>query len=306
MLGIAEKWRPSWFFGVVGCEYTHTYLWICKDLAWTQGWRFAALFFGSLAILWWLVIAFHAVRLRHWDELFCAFALFLWLFANYWWMAAEAHDHVYPDSTPLEGKHSEQAADVLLFALVWLSVYYVFLMPCSLMPRVQAESALEYDDGSLKTRFAFYFHTFRQYENLHTLFWVAKDFAWNRMDIIPWFVFLVPTILVAADMLYLSYNSHNSTVDTVHYASLLLWVLGNSVWALGEFFDSEYDEAFDFWRGSEESYKTARWYASWILLLALLLPLLLHSMWLGLTLSGSIQEDANFSVKYRRLEDSTI
>jgi hypothetical protein len=65
-------------------------------------------------------------------------------------------------------------------------------------------------------------------------------------------------------------------------------------------------EPFDFWRGSEESFKTARWYASWILLLALLLPLLLHSMWLGLTLSGSIQDDANFSVKYRRLEDSTI
>ena len=52
----------------------------------------------------------------------------------------------------------------------------------------------------------------------------------------------------------------NSIVDTVHYATIFLWVLGNATWAFGEFFLPAFDDPIRIWHGSLEAYKTARWY----------------------------------------------
>jgi hypothetical protein len=117
-------------------------------------------------------------------------------------MTGEVHDVDYPDEPPLADIHTTQSARILEAALIYLLFYYLVVIPLNLLP-VSAEAIAAYDDGQYKPRFK-YFRTFRQYENLHMLFWLAKDLAWNRTNIVMWFICLVPTVLVAADFLIIS------------------------------------------------------------------------------------------------------
>ena len=95
--GFAEPFRFSWFFTITGAEYAHVYFWILKDLSWTQELKYISLFFGTLATLWCVVIFYHAFRTGNKDEVYNTTALFMWIFANYWWMTGETHDADYPD-----------------------------------------------------------------------------------------------------------------------------------------------------------------------------------------------------------------
>ena len=77
-LGLSQPWSVDWCFSVIGAEYCHTYFWILKDLAWTQGWRIFSISFGSFAIMWWTILLYHALRLRNIDEIWNCIGLFLW------------------------------------------------------------------------------------------------------------------------------------------------------------------------------------------------------------------------------------
>jgi hypothetical protein len=112
-----------------------------------------------------------------------------------------------------------------------------------------------------------------------------------------WFLFLWPTITIAADFLYASAFNKNAVVDTAHFAALLLWVIGNSVWALGEFFFEEYDEPLKMWKSSDEAFKTARWYSSWILFSAYFPIIVMYMVWIPLTMTGLL------SVQHRDFKD---
>jgi hypothetical protein len=119
---------------VAGSEYCHTYFWIAKDLAWMQGWRKCSIFFGMSALLWSLSIFFHGVRTSNLHELWNFFALFLWLFANFWWMTGEAYDYEYPYEDPIGEEHSATSSKLLVVALCWLLVYYLLILPFNLIP----------------------------------------------------------------------------------------------------------------------------------------------------------------------------
>ena len=308
-LGFSQPFSIDWCFSVIGSEYCHTYLWIAKDLAWTQGWRLFSISAGSLAIMWWTILLHHALRLRNVDEVWNCIGLFLWLFANFWWMAGEAHDFAYPDSPAVAERHNDESAYMLEAATVWLSIYYFVVVPTAGTITKDPKAISEYDDGEFRPRFS-YFKNFRQYENVHTLFWLAKDLAWNRNNISMWFVMLFPTVLVAADLLFVSIMGKNTIIDLAHYAAGLLWVLGNAVWALGEFF-SDSDEPFKLWDfTSSEARTTARWYSSWILIGAFLPVLVLYSFWIPLTIMGKIpkpkpQPPRRVSVRRKRRSSST-
>jgi len=125
------------------------------------------------------------------------------LFANFWWMTGEAHDYAYPDSPSISDRHNDESAYMLEAACVWLSVYYLIVVPVWGQITKDPKAVEEYDDGEFKPRFS-YFKNFRQYENIHTLFWLCKDLAWNRNNISMWFVFLWPTVGIAGDLLYAS------------------------------------------------------------------------------------------------------
>lgn len=83
VLGFSTPLTLGWFVSVIGTEYCHTYFWIAKDLAWMQGLRDSSIFFGILALVWSLVILYHALRTVNWHEIWNFVALFLWIFANF-------------------------------------------------------------------------------------------------------------------------------------------------------------------------------------------------------------------------------
>jgi hypothetical protein len=74
-------------------ENMHIYLWILKDLAWSQDWYYPALIFGTLALAWCAVLFYEAYALRSLYEAYMAIATTLWLAANFVWMAGE-HDNL--------------------------------------------------------------------------------------------------------------------------------------------------------------------------------------------------------------------
>ena len=52
--------------------------------------------------------------------------------------------------------------------------------------------------------------------------WVNR----NRNNLVMWFVLLGPAVFLAGDFFFISAFCKNSIVDTVHYATIFLWVLG--------------------------------------------------------------------------------
>jgi hypothetical protein len=208
ILGFTFPITIEWYFSPTGAEYCHTYFWICKDLAWTQEWRNLSLSFGIAAIFWSLIILYHSVKFRNWHEIINATALLLWLFANFIWMTGEIYDITYPDNPSLSDTRTLQSARLLEVAVVLLLIYYFILVPFDLLP-ITAEQLAEYDDGALKPRFS-YFRNFRQYENVHMIFWLTKDLAWNLNNPTLWFLCLVPTMLLAIDFLHISYTNEVS------------------------------------------------------------------------------------------------
>lgn len=82
-------WSPQIYFTVRGSENFHIYLWIAKDLAWSERWYYAALAAGIAALVWCSVLVYHAYRSRCKHEMYLVVALVLWLTANFVWMGGE-------------------------------------------------------------------------------------------------------------------------------------------------------------------------------------------------------------------------
>ena len=68
-------------------ENMHIYLWVLKDLSWTQDWYWPALIFGTAALAWCGVLFYEAYRQRSWYEAYMTVGITLWLAANFVWMA---------------------------------------------------------------------------------------------------------------------------------------------------------------------------------------------------------------------------
>jgi len=80
-------------------------------------------------------------------------------------------------------------------------------------------------------------------------------------------------------------------IERAHYLAQLLWVSGNMVWALGEFYFASYDEAFSMGERNYEARRTPRWWASWVLCCAYVPIFLLYVLWIPLTMTGRISQD---------------
>lgn len=292
VLGFTFPFSVEWCFSINGAEYCHVYLWICKDLAWTQNWRYFSLSFGILALSWWSIIIYHAIRTKNFDEIFNALSVFLWLFANFWWMTGEVYDYTFPDEQSISEGRTEQCARILEIALCLLTMYYTIILPLNLV-QVDEKALKAYNDEIMKPRFA-YFKNFRQYENVHMYFWIAKDLSWNQSNKLMWLLFLGPTLFLSADYIFLSLLRKNATIDTVHFLSGFIWVIGNSIWAFGELFYSSQD-------GNQQkllilnkrsiaplstAYENARWFSACFLILSLLLIFAMYACWFYLTIFG--------------------
>jgi hypothetical protein len=47
----------------------------------------------------------------------------------------------------------------------------------------------------------------REYEHLHTLFWLGKDLSWNIVNPYSWVICMVPTFLIGADFIYMAFTA---------------------------------------------------------------------------------------------------
>lgn len=84
-------------------------------------------------------------------------------------------------------------------------------------------------------------------------------------------------------------------MDIVHFAVILIWVLGNSVWAYGDFFMEDYSEPMGMWSSASDAFLTARWYSSWILFVAIVPIFVMYGVWATLSLLGKLQPPADQS-----------
>ena len=164
----------NYFFSVRGGESIHLYLWIMKDLSWTQEWFYQAWVFGTLALVWAVYLLAHAVYEGATNEIFTRVAVTFWIFGNWWWITGEVHDWNYPDDPPIYDERTAQASYILDAGLCWLGVFYLIVKPLRLLGADDPEMLRRYDGTGLQTRFSFLFPTWREYENAHILFWMAK------------------------------------------------------------------------------------------------------------------------------------
>ena len=80
----------------------------------------------------------------------------------------------------------------------------------------------------------------RRFENLHIVFWLIKDTCW--MLEIKWLgaMMVLPTISVAAFIIYITRNSREIFVNL----AILSWISANSYWMLIEFFNENQNKNY--------------------------------------------------------------
>eukprot|EP01041_Mallomonas_annulata_P009176 gene9176-19010_t len=217
---------------------------ICRDLSWTQSWYFAGLVTGSAAVLWSMLTLIQTIIQRDFRGSWLHAAELAWLIANFFWMYGELYDQRYHSnsSTQILDFYTNISGILMICALTWLCFFYLILTPLGLF--------LEPNDTKSRgeLRCSVLFVTWTQYEGLHVLCWLGKDCAWNHMNIIMWYIFLIPTLLVAVDFVWTSLRKKHSVSEQVHYTATLLWVLGNTIWAMGEFYFPSQDNPLPLWQ----------------------------------------------------------
>ncbi len=88
---ISGPWSFDYYYTVRGTENFHIYLWIAKDLAWSENWYWPAMIFGSGALAWCFVLLSHAIHARNLVEIYMWVATVLWLSGNFVWMAGKKY-----------------------------------------------------------------------------------------------------------------------------------------------------------------------------------------------------------------------
>jgi hypothetical protein len=149
-------------------------------------------------------------------------------------MIGELQDNKYPNADSVYNTYASQASYMLITAMVMVSTYYGIMKPFNLMPSNPRVDEI-YDGTGLQCRFPKFFKSWREYENIHILFWAGKDTAWNFGILPMWIIFAIPTFLIAFDFMWVSLMSKRGVIDHAHYVAQFMWVFANAVWALGEF-----------------------------------------------------------------------
>jgi hypothetical protein len=77
---------------------------------------------------------------------------------------------------------------------------------------------------------------YRWIENGHIFLWLIKDTCW-AMEWRPGGIFMIfPTLSVA---FYILWKSRHVRAELFHNLAVCLWIMANSVWMVGEFFERE-------------------------------------------------------------------
>lgn len=286
-------WSLGWYVRTIrGAESFHIYLWIMKDMAWSCDWYVAGHFFGISAVIWSFCLLVCAISWRNFIEVIVSIAQLMWLIANVWWMTGELHDSKFPLESPIYDSRMEQAGIVLRAALVWLASYYILLKPFNWsIFRPSPASEAEYNDTGLESKYhKFGFYTWRELENLHLFFWLAKDTAWNGLILPMWIVFAIPTVLLALDFCVVTLFYQGLVIENAHMTAQLVWVTANLLWAWGELYSTDSDEASELLAPVDggNGNPTLRWWSAMLLFLSFIPIIALHVHWLLCTREGLV------------------
>jgi len=276
----SEDWDLAYYWTLRGAENFHIYVWALKDLSWMQLWYWPGMIAGAGAVTWsaYLLI-FHAMWDGNYWEIIFGTGQFVWLFGNYWWMTGELHDHEYPNEPSIYNQRTYEAGIMLKCAFVFVAIFTLVMKPFGLLkPRVEALN--KYDRAGLRPRCRFLFPSWRDYENIHIFFWLGKDVAWNGLIQPMWVIFVIPTFLVSLDFVVTSLFNKYAVIDHAHYVSVMLWVLGNAVWACGELWFGYFDTAYPLTARGWEPLHTARWWSSWVMISAYTSIVILYTIWM--------------------------
>ena len=143
---------------------------------------------------------------------------------------------------------------------------------------VSEEAESIYDDSGLTCRRLPI--SWRQYENLHVICWLAKDYSWNRANPFLWCFMIVPTLCIGFDMFLSTIFQPGHLIENAHYFAQFFWVLANVVWAFGEIFHPESDSPLPMLSFNAETYHSYRWFSSWLLVVALLPVVIMYGIWM--------------------------
>ena len=151
----------DWLLSIRGAENLYLYFWLLKDLSWAQDWYYPAYVFGALAIASSFVMVVNTVVDQATNEIFFSTAVFLWIFANFWWMTGDIHDYVlgYPDDAVSDwyDQRTPQAAIIMEFGISWLAFFYLVVKPFKLFGADNPEKVAEYDTTGLPPRWPMFF-----------------------------------------------------------------------------------------------------------------------------------------------------
>jgi hypothetical protein len=73
----------------------------------------------------------------------------------------------------------------------------------------------------------------RALENFHIVLWLVKDMCWCMLWKPLALFMIIPTFIFA---LFITYNSRNSRAELFNNIAVLMWILANSTWMIGEFY----------------------------------------------------------------------
>lgn len=74
---------------------------------------------------------------------------------------------------------------------------------------------------------------FRRMENLHIVFWLAKDISWCLIWKLLGIAMVIPTLTVA---IMIAYRTRQLRSELAHNLAVALWISANSYWMISEFF----------------------------------------------------------------------
>ena len=77
---------------------------------------------------------------------------------------------------------------------------------------------------------------YRWLENGHILLWLIKDTCWALEFKTGGIIMVIPTVSVA---FYITWKSRHMRAELYHNIAVCCWILANSVWMIGEFFEHE-------------------------------------------------------------------
>lgn len=83
----------------------------------------------------------------------------------------------------------------------------------------------------------------RRTENLHIVFWLAKDISWCLMWRTLGMVMIAPTLGAA---IFITWRARHIREDLAHNLAVVFWIMANAWWMIAEFF--EFDETA-LWHG---------------------------------------------------------